>query len=426
MKVCVIGGGFVGLTTAVVLCEQGHSILLVEKDLHRRNQLTSGIVPFYEPGLQDALSQVTSQNLIKISDWQDLRDFQPEVIVVCGPTPSKMDGSIDLSMIIEIFDSIVDSRTNCRSIAIKSTVLPGTVSSISRYLAKEKFFEAEVAMVPEFLREGTALADARHPDRIVIGASSQSQLEQLQNVFSSKNVRIVSTTPFNAEITKYASNTFLATCISFVNEFFSLFNSNPEFDLNSVLEGWHSDRRFSVFNEVAAVCNYLSPGFGFGGSCFPKDIRATLALFDKDELSRSILGAVYQRNSIVLDEMVEWLVLKLEREVPVLVAGLGFKEHTDDLRESPSVIILERLRFLGYRVFWFDLYLDSSQPSLPCNAISTIDGDVRYQVLLTNNDIQLRSELYRNLNPLSEIYLLRYQDELPGFLCYKPRQPDKT
>lgn len=415
MKVAVIGAGFVGLTTAIVLAEEGNQVSVIENDHQRLSKLTQGEIPFYEPDLLEAFRKAIDDNLLSVVDWEKAPNSNPEVVVVCGGTPSRDDGSIDLSQIYEIIETCLIKLRGISDIVIKSTVLPGTTRDV-----QDKFQNItenlKIAMVPEFLREGSALEDARKPDRIVIGSNDSEQVLKLKKLFATKNSNVIVTNTFNAEIIKYASNTFLANCISFSNEFFGLFNNDKDFNLDDVLDGWQSDKRFQVNGIKASITNYLRPGFGFGGSCFPKDVRAVTYLAEQVNPSSSLLPAIMKVNYETINSTCNWLSSIINPAEEVLILGVAFKENSDDLRESPALKLIESLTKNGYKVSWYDKWVNQNVSLPNCNRVNAREISQYKNLVWTNNDTEIRKTLMSLIFQNTKLYLLRYQEAVDGFM----------
>lgn len=421
MNIGVIGAGFVGLTTSVVLCETGNNVFVVEVDQERLKKLKLNQVPFYEPGLKDAFKTVTENQSLQIGGWKNLVDFNPDAIVICGGTPSNEDGSIDLRQIDQIISTCIELPIACNNLIIKSTVLPGTTRLLHN---KYKIVKPnlKLAMVPEFLREGSALDDARNPDRTVIGSSDTEQIELIKEIFGKKSNKLVITSAFSAESIKYASNTFLATCISFANDFFGTINNDPDFEIEGILEGWHSDKRFINGINRAGITSYLKPGFGFGGSCFPKDVKAFRQLQIEKVGKAEILDAVLKVNTETTEITAGWIEEICKNQKEVVVFGVAFKENSDDLRESPSLKLMQLLAAKGFKVFWFDPYVESVPELSAYECINESQMNKIENFILTNNDVKLREYIEKFANKGKTLFLPRYQKHIEGFKNIYPKE----
>lgn len=366
MKVGIIGCGYVGLVTGVGFALKGHKVTSVEIDKSRVGQLTKGIVPFHEPGVQKGLKSVLKQGNIRISSsMDDIADC--EVILICVQTPPQPDGVINLQILESAtrnLVSVLEQSPRLRTVVVRSTVIPGTTDKLvapilqgnSSALAKK----TAIAFNPEFLREGSALQDFLNPDRIVIGTKSGMAKKMLKKLFLPFKASIVWTTPSTAELAKYASNTLLATLISFSNEIARVCERTPDTDVEDVLGVVHRDRRFS-FPEgkgslTAGILSYLKAGCGFGGSCLPKDLSALIAYARSVDQETPLLQAVATVNvgqSLRIIDMVSKALGGLEKR-KVAVLGVAFKGGTDDLRESPGLRIVDALLSKQAQVFIYD------------------------------------------------------------------------
>ena len=426
MKIGVIGAGFVGLTSACVLAEKGHHVLLIDQDQDKLESINRGIPPFYEEGLQELLSLLLKEKKLVISNWtnQDLKNL--EIALICVGTPSKLDGSINLSYVESAIADCDEYLRNGQIIVIKSTVAPGTTRSLEATYQKGKS-NLKFAMVPEFLREGTALMDSRMPDRIVIGSSNLEVSRKLGKIFEVPNRKIIETSTFSAESIKYFSNVFLATCISISNELFDLINRDTDCIVSDVLEGWHLDRRFSSnTGGLASITNYLVPGPGFGGSCFPKDVSAFKAAMNSQGLNSAIIDAVIERNLLMPTMTASWIAEQVPLGEKIIVMGVSFKEGTDDLRESPAIAIVDQLISMGYQIEWLDKHLPYTASGLPNSRIEKLaDSESRF-IILTNHEKGYRIDL-ENLGKFETdtpktVLAIRHQSPIKGFNWLHPRQ----
>jgi UDPglucose 6-dehydrogenase/GDP-mannose 6-dehydrogenase len=282
-------------------------------------------------------------------------------------------------------------------------------------------------MVPEFLREGSAVADARMPDRVVIGTRDDLAAEILSQILSIGSCPTIVTSSFSAEAIKYFSNVFLATCISLSNELFDLVNRDPDCVVPDILEGWHFDRRFiDSTGSRAPITNYLVPGPGFGGSCFPKDVSAVSAQMDSQGLHGKIVKAVIERNQLMPSLTCDWISEHVPKGGKILLLGMSFKEGTDDLRDSPAIFILQELDKMGYQIEWIDNRLPQAQGELPKARIRNLgDSDSKFYVL-TNHEITYRNFLMdldtSTYDSPITVLAIRYQPPIKGFNWLYPRQ----
>ncbi|MED1950929.1 UDP-glucose/GDP-mannose dehydrogenase family protein [Brevibacillus centrosporus] len=347
MKVAVIGTGYVGLTTAVSLAMHGHEILGIDLVAAKIAQLRQGKSPIYEPGLEEALAQMLEQGNLQFST--EIKDAsEAEMMFICVGTPEASDGSADLSYLLAAISDVASLQqpsSGKRVIVIKSTVPVGTGDRIAEQLRGNDGLY--VASNPEFLREGSAMQDALKPSRIVIGADHEAAFAAMEQLYNGVNAAKVTTTRVNAEFIKYASNAFLATKISFMNELARL-STVLGTDITTVAQGMGLDSRIGP--------EFLRAGVGYGGSCFPKDTIALLQLAGQHGISLSILDKVRDVNTT----QPAWFLERLEEQLhgvagkKIAVLGLAFKPDTDDIREAPSLKVLEALQKKGASIAAYD------------------------------------------------------------------------
>ena len=426
MKIAIVSGGFVGLTSACVLAESGYNILLIEDNKDMLFQIKEGNPPFFEVGLQELLDKGLKSKMVSPIDWQSVLKTDAEIGVVCVGTPSKNDGSLDLQYVEEAVFQLAEKLEDEALIVIKSTVLPGTSRALQEKL-RTRGLSQRIAMVPEFLREGTAVADATHPDRVVIGVTDEQDRSLLARAFKSPGTEIVFTTPYNAESVKYFTNAFLATCISFTNEMFSLLNQDPECCYEEILSGWHADRRFQATDHGrVGLLSYLKPGFGFGGSCFPKDLRALNSALQSIHPTGNLISSVIMRNHSALTETSEWIAQSVKKSDSILLLGAAFKEATDDTRESPAIGLMNELQSKGFRVSWHDLHIGDMD--LETDATRVIDlSDQKFEHIVLCNNEPFYFEYLKSLHDIKlrsmiSVYAIRYQEQIEGYRWLTPRK----
>lgn len=363
MKVGVIGCGYVGLVTGVGLALKGHQVLAIDINKERVEQISQGVVPFFEPGLAKALKSCLRRKTLRVeSSIKEAADC--EMVLICVQTPPKHDGSINLKALesaAHSLDQVFKLNFLKRVVVVRSTVIPGTTDNLVTPIFKDT---AAVAFNPEFLREGSALADFLNPDRIVIGTHSTLASKKLRQLYSPFNAPVVITTPSTAELSKYAANTLLTTLISFSNEIARVCEKTPDVDVEDVLGIVHRDRRFKLTGgETAGIVSYIKAGCGFGGSCFPKDLSALIAYASSTGEQAQLLKAVSSINasqpSRVVDMVSEALGGLEDHQITVL--GAAFKGGTDDLRFSPGLkIVMELLKRKAKVLIYDPLVNDSS------------------------------------------------------------------
>lgn len=367
MKVAVIGCGYVGLVTGVGLSLKGHQVLAIDIDPSRVEGVRQGIVPFYEPGIAKALKACLKRGNLNVSNSMDAA-VDCEVILICVQTPPQSsNGAINLQILKRAtrnLESIFTQKRLPRTVVVRSTVIPGTTDKVVTPIFQKSAHKTYTAFNPEFLREGSALDDFLNPDRIVIGTHSAQASKILRQLYAPFNTPLIVTTPTTAELAKYASNSLLATLISFSNEIASVCERTFDTDVEDVLGIVHQDRRFKSSNGVAAlgILSYLKAGCGFGGSCFPKDLSALIAYARSVGEKAKLLEAVEAVNNSqpirVVDMVSEVLRGLVNRRI--LVLGAAFKGGTDDLRESPGLRIVDELLKRKARVTIYDPLVDAT------------------------------------------------------------------
>lgn len=338
MEICVVGAGYVGLTSATVFADWGHNVVCLDIDEKKINQLKLGHIPIYEPGLE----KLMKKNIERMSFTTDVKKtiLTSSIILVAIGTPSLPDGSSDLSFLYSFIDDLCENIESYKNIIIKSTVPPGTNEKIVQYMINKGVSKNQFAIVsnPEFLREGSAVYDMQHPDRTVIGIKKGDSLSEkiMRDIYSKTNAPLVITSLTGAEITKYASNFFLATKISFINEMARICDAY-QVEITDVAKGIGLDQRIGKA--------FLQAGLGYGGSCFPKDLHALMYEAKEKKIATPILEAVQHVNdsqaSIYIDKLTNHLVELNSKTITIL--GLAFKPGTDDIRNSPCLKIINIL-----------------------------------------------------------------------------------
>lgn len=352
MNICVVGSGYVGLVTGACLADFGMHVVGVDKDAAKVAALSQGQVPIYEPGLDTLVRKNMDEGRLRFSTDLAPAIEEAQAIFIAVGTPPKSDGSADLTFIREVAASIARHLNGYKVIVTKSTVPIGTGKMIETIVREGAGAPHPFAVVsnPEFLREGSAIEDFMQPDRVVIGSRDQRAIDMMLDVYSplaAADVPFVITDVESAELIKYASNGFLATKISFINEVAELCEALGA-NVEVVSRGMGLDSRIGP--------KFLAPGPGFGGSCFPKDTRAVAQIARDQGLAFRIIEAVLDVNEATKARM----VIKIERAMgtiagrTVAVLGLSFKPNTDDIRESPALPIVQGLLDGGATVRAFD------------------------------------------------------------------------
>ncbi|MDD5431823.1 MAG: UDP-glucose/GDP-mannose dehydrogenase family protein [Candidatus Omnitrophica bacterium] len=349
MKISIVGSGYVGLVTGTCLAQLGNKVICVDNNPKKVNSLKKGIIPIYEPGLKElVLSNVKSKRLIFSTSIKDAVK-NSEVIFIAVGTPSLENGEADLTGIENVARNIAINMDSYRLIVEKSTVPVETgkwvEKTISTYIKRNIKFD--VASNPEFLKEGTAINDFMHPDRIVIGVESKKAREILMDLYEPLKAPIVVTNIKSAELIKHASNAFLATKISFINAV-SRICDEVGANVEEVAKGIGLDKRIGP--------SFLKAGLGYGGSCFPKDLDAFITISEKLGLKFNMLESVKDIN----EQQKEYFFRKIKdvlwviKDKTVAILGLAFKPDTDDLRNAPALDLISKLKLEGAKVKVYD------------------------------------------------------------------------
>ena len=356
MRIVVVGSGYVGLVTGACFAESGVNVTCVDVDMEKISSLNNGAIPIYEPGLEDIIRRNIEKNrLVFTSDLKSGIDGS-EVIFIAVGTPSGEDGSADLSHVLDVAKEIGHNLTNHIVVVTKSTVPVGTSEKIRETIQKELAarnvsIPFDMASNPEFLKEGAAVEDFLKPERIVIGVDNDRTgdiMRRLYMPFVLNNHPILFMDIASAEITKYAANAMLATRISFINEIANLCDILGA-DINNVRKGIGSDSRIGS--------KFLYPGTGYGGSCFPKDVKAIIKTARDNGYELNVINAVekaneYQKN-VIFRKIVNHFGEGLDGRI-FAIWGLSFKPKTDDIREASSIILIKKLLNAGAKIKAYD------------------------------------------------------------------------
>lgn len=334
MNITVIGTGYVGLVAACCLANSGHHVVAVEKNLDKLGQLVEGVLPIYEEGLEAMFKNSIAAGRLRFSAKMNL-DYTTVVIIAVG-TPSLPDGRIDLSQVFAVAESIAKEATKPLTLVMKSTVPPGTGLSLNNRFFSLAKTQINYASNPEFLREGKAIQDWYYPDRIVIGAEQSDTAKLVGDLYSDIDSPRIITDTTSAEMIKYASNAFLATKISFINEIANLCEKVGA-NIDSVATAVGMDKRIGP--------HFLHAGLGYGGSCFPKDTRGLDFVSSFNGYNFSLLKAVIEVNARQRVSAVSRILRALKGATGkrIAVLGVAFKPGTDDIREAPALDIVEQL-----------------------------------------------------------------------------------
>jgi UDPglucose 6-dehydrogenase len=385
MRITIFGSGYVGLVQAAVFADVGHQVICMDIDTARVEQLNKGDVPFFEPGLSDMVLQGVREGLLSFTSDAKTAVQSSEFLFICVGTPAGDDGSADLQYVMSVADGIAEHMNGRKIIVNKSTVPVGTADAVTARITErlaeyDHEYPFEVCSNPEFLKEGSAVADAKRPDRIIVGAKSTASIDEFRRMYSAFNRnrdKLMFMDPRSAELTKLAANAMLATKISFMNEIANIAETVGA-DIELVRQGIGSDPRIGY--------QFIYPGAGYGGSCFPKDVRALKHLAHAEGCEASILTAVHDTNQRQKNKLAERVMACLGANLTgktIAVWGLAFKPNTDDMREAPSRSLLENIWSCGGQVKAFD-----PEAMEACKAIYGERHDMTY---VTSKDQALES-----------------------------------
>jgi len=367
MKICVVGIGYVGLVTAAGLADTGNNVICVDNDEKKIADLKTRAIPIYEPGLAEIIKR--NEKLGRLHFTTDLKFGvdNSQIIFLAVGTPSALDGSCDISAILSVASEIAECLSDYRIIATKSTVPVGTHKKVAEVIKSKTKIAFDYVSNPEFLKEGAAIEDFMSPDRIIIGTTNeavQGKMAQLYSPFMRRGSRILFMDAASAEITKYAANVMLTTRISFMNEISALCEKVGA-DIELVRQGIGSDSRIGR--------SFLFAGVGFGGSCFPKDVRALIHTGSVHGVEMTIAKSVLQININQQERFAARIIeyFKGQEDKTVLaVWGLAFKAKTDDIRESPAIFCIKKLLDCKMQIKAYD-------PAASANAIAALDSKIQ-------------------------------------------------
>lgn len=366
MNITIVGTGYVGLVTGTTLAELGNSVYCVDVDEKKVEGMKQGIVPIYEPNLEEMfLRNIQANRLFFTTNLKEALD-KSEVIYLALPTPPGEDGSADLSYVLKVANDIGEMMTDYKVVVNKSTVPVGTAEKVRETIAAKTNIDFDVVSNPEFLREGFAVEDSMNPARVVVGASSdkaQNLMAKIYQPFTNTGVPIIFMDEKSSELTKYASNSFLAVKITFMNEIAN-YCEKVGADVDRVRLGMGSDDRIGH--------RFLFPGIGYGGSCFPKDVKALIKSGKQENFDFQILEAtenVNQKQKVILVEEIENYFGGNLQGKKIALWGLAFKANTDDIREASSLDNIKILLEKGATVTAYDAIAEDNVKKLLSNKI---------------------------------------------------------
>ena len=371
MKVAVLGTGYVGLSTGVCLAEMGHDVVCIDVDERKIDVLKQGRSPIYEPGLEDLLKKNISEGRLAFttSHRQGLR--KADIIILAVGTPQSDDGQADLSFLEQAAKDLAEHIVRDCVVVVKSTVPVGTNEHVEKLLLGQLRNNVEIKMVsnPEFLRQGTAIEDTLKADRIIIGSDDEGASEKIQEMYRPLNVPYLLTDVRSAEMIKYASNAFLATKISFINAIANLCEAAGA-DVEDVAKGMGFDKRIGSA--------FLNAGIGYGGSCFPKDVKALMHTSRELGVPFSLLEETiaindHQQKLLVDKALKRFGALKGKK---IAMLGLSFKPNTDDMREAPSIKIARAITAAGAKLTAYDPVASGNARKVIGDIITYVDSAV--------------------------------------------------
>jgi len=387
MHIAVIGTGYVGLVTGACFAEFGVYVTCMDKDIKKIEKLNEGIVPFYEPGLEDIVKRNLKEGRLKFTNNIEEAVENALVIFIAVGTPPRGDGSADLKYVEEVAEEIAKNMKSYKVIVTKSTVPVGTGFKIKEIIRKNinGSIEFDIASNPEFLREGSAVEDFVRPNRVVIGAESPQAIAIMKDLYRPLyllETPFVITNITTAELIKYATNSFLATKISFINEISALCEVVGA-DVNVVAKAMGLDGRIGA--------KFLHAGVGFGGSCFPKDTRALVKIAEEKGVNLEIVKAAINANERQKNRIIEKIIKSFDNNLKgeiIGILGLSFKPNTDDIREAPSISIIQSLIKAGAEIKAYDpAAMNNAKDLLPqvkyCSDAYSVAEDASALVVVT-------------------------------------------
>ncbi len=351
MNIAVIGTGYVGLVAGTCFAEMGNDVICVDNDLEKLKKLEQGIIPIYEPGLEELVKSNCREQRLTFSSDLDNAVKQSDVCFIAVGTPQDEDGSADLQYVLGVAEQIGKAINGYKVIVDKSTVPVGTAEKVTKIIKQNTIHPFDVVSNPEFLKQGNAVDDFLSPDRVIIGSNSEKATRIMQDIYSPffrTGNRVVVMDVKSAEMTKYAANSFLATKISFMNEIANLCEKVGA-DAEMVRVGISTDSRIGN--------KFLFPGLGYGGSCFPKDVKALIKTGEDYGIDMSIIKSADNTNKKQRELFVKKITKRFGKDLSGKtfgVWGLAFKPKTDDMREAPAITIINALLKLGAKIKCYD------------------------------------------------------------------------
>ena len=410
-NIAVVGTGYVGLVTGVALSEIGHTVTCVDIDEQKVASMRDGISPIYEPGLSELMKKNYKAGRLSFTTSHEMAFAGADAIYIAVGTPQKEDGTADLSFIESVARDIAEHLTDYAVVVTKSTVPVGTNDYIKEYIEKHTDVPFDVVSNPEFLREGSAVHDTFHGDRIVIGSKNGLATSIMEEINAPFEIQIFKTDIRSSEMIKYASNAFLATKISFVNEIAALCEKLGA-NVEDVAQGMGQDKRIGE--------KFLNAGIGYGGSCFPKDTSALIQIAGNVEHEFTLLKAVievnYKQQRLLIDKAKEHFGSLRGKTIAML--GTAFKPNTDDMREAASTILARELVLAGANVVAYDpIAMEPAKRIFP-EAVDFVDSA---ESALTGADaafLVTEWDEFKELSPAQYVSLLKEPVLFDGRNCY--------
>lgn len=351
MNISVIGTGYVGLVAGACLADLGNNVICVDNNEAKINKLKKGVIPIFEPGLEELVRTNANEGRLEFSVDLYSAVQKSEVCFIAVGTPQDKDGSADLRYVLEVAKSIAKAMNGYKVIVDKSTVPVGTAEKVAEIIRQNTNYEFDVVSNPEFLKQGNAVDDFLYPDRVVIGSNSEKASKIMQDIYSpflrTAN-RIIIMDVKSAEMTKYAANSFLATKISFINEIANLCEKVGA-DAEMVRIGISTDSRIGN--------KFLFPGLGYGGSCFPKDVKALIKTGEENNCEMSIIKSADNTNQMQRQLFINKITNRFGQDLngkTFAIWGLSFKPKTDDMREAPAITVINSLLEKGAKINAYD------------------------------------------------------------------------
>ena len=351
MKICVIGTGYVGLVAGACFAEMGNDVICVDNDIKKLENLKKGIIPIYEPGLEELIETNVKENRLTFTNDLDFAVKNSLICFIAVGTPQDEDGSADMQYVFRVAEDIGKSMNGYKVIVDKSTVPVGTAEKVKELIKSKTTHPFDVVSNPEFLKQGAAVEDFLRPDRVIIGTSSEKAKKIMIDLYSQfvRNQHpIITMDEKSAEMVKYASNSFLAVKISYANEIANICEAVGA-DANLVRLGMCADTRIGT--------KFLYPGIGYGGSCFPKDVKALINMAEEYNTPCDIIKSADKLNKYQREHFIQKIIKHFNGNISgckFALWGLAFKPKTNDMREAPSITVINRLLELGANIKAYD------------------------------------------------------------------------